>query len=108
MLSSLLNKRITIEQSTPSVNAAGTPIETWSDYLETWAGVYTPYRNVQYLDGEVLVYTTEFTIRYNTVTSEIDNTYRIKYDDMYYEILQLSEIGNKEGIKIITTSWKNE
>lgn len=108
MISAILNKEIIIEKGTVTINASGTPNLTWAEYHKTWAGVYTPYRNVQYIDGEMLVYTTEFTIRYSSKTKDINNKYRIYYNSNYYKILQISEIGNKEGIKIVTIAWENE
>jgi len=108
MISSVLNKQIIIQQGAQSTNTVGSPTITWSDYLKTWASVYSPYRNVQYSDGELLEYTTEFTIRYNSVTKEITNKFRIYYDGDYYKINQISEIGNKEGLKLITVMFEDE
>ena len=108
MISALLNKKITIQEGIPSTNDVGSPILNWHSYMTTWAGVYTPYRNVQFGDGEQLVYTTEFTIRHNDKTKEITNKFRVYYDGDYYHINQISEIGNKEGYKLITTMWEDD
>jgi head-tail adaptor len=107
MISALLNKRISIEKSTFATNSAGTSTLVWEQYLEAWASIYTPYRRTEYNDGEMFIYTTEFTIRYNDITIPINNKYRIKYKDNYYKIEQISEIGIKEGFKIITTAFDN-
>jgi SPP1 family predicted phage head-tail adaptor len=109
MISSVLNKKIIIEQGTDSKNAVGTPTLTWAEYITIWAGVYTPFRDVQYDENAGLfTYITEFTIRYNKITKEITNKYRINYDDRYYKIQQISEIGNREGFKLITIAWEDD
>ena len=89
MISSLLNKKIVIEQSTIVKDAIGSPAKVWTSYLETWAGIFTPTRTVQYDDREQLIYTTEFTIRHNSRSKLINNKFRIKYNDNYYKINQI-------------------
>ncbi len=108
MISSLLNKKIVIEQSTMVKDAIGSPTRVWSLYLETCAGVYTPTRTVQYGDREQLIYTTEFTIRHNSRSKLINNKFRIKYNGNYYKINQIVDVENKTGIKFITTMYDDE
>jgi len=108
MISAVLNKKIIIEKSTITKDAIGSPVKTWTEYLETWAGVYTPYRNVEFNDREQLVYTTEFTIRYNNKTKYITNKYRVKYNDNYYKINQIVPLEDKIGIRLITTMFDDE
>lgn len=108
MISALLNKKIEIEQGVHTTNAAGTPVFAWVSYHEPYAGVYTPNKSTRFEDGEMLVYTTEFTVRYNSKTKLVNNKFRIKYNNDYYKILQISEIGNKEGIKFITIAFEDD
>jgi head-tail adaptor len=106
---SLLNKFITIERGIPSINSVGTPVLIWENYLDTYAGVYVPSQDIKYSsNGELFALSTEFTIRYNAETKEINNKYRISYDGDYYKILQKKEIGIKEGWKLICIAFDNE
>ncbi|MCE5346802.1 MAG: head-tail adaptor protein [Bacteroidales bacterium] len=96
-----LNKLITIEKGVSGDNLAGSSITTYSEYITTYANVYVRSGNVRFNESEELIYTTEFTIRYNTLTREIDNEYRIKYNNKYYSIIEIIEIEPRSFIKII-------
>jgi head-tail adaptor len=109
MISSKLNKTIVVQLGTDGVNTVGSPVFTWSDYMTTYAGVYVPSGDTRTNDdGELFVYRTEFTIRHNSKTKIINNKYRISYNDDYYKIVQVSEIGIKEGIKIIAIAFDDD
>jgi len=108
MLSTILNRKIEFEQSNVVKDAIGSPAKVWTSYLETWAGIFTPTRTVQYDDREQLVYTTEFTIRHNNKSKLINNKFRIKYNDNYYKINQIVDVENKAGIMFITTMYDDE
>jgi SPP1 family predicted phage head-tail adaptor len=102
MLSSQLNKRITIEKGTIGVNAVGSPSLSWTAYSTIWAKVYVSSGDTKMeVDGELLTYRTEFTIRYNNSTKQINNKYRVNYNNEIYKIMQIQEIGIKEGFKLV-------
>lgn len=106
MISSKLNKTIVIERGDTSVNSVGSPIFVWSNYIDTYSGVYVPSNDTRFTsNGEQFSFRTEFTVRYNSDTKIINNKYRINYNNNYYKILQVSEIGIKEGIKIIAVAF---
>lgn len=108
MISSKLNKVIIIEQGLHTINAVGSPTFVWEEYMTTYAGIYVPSGDTRLTEnGELFTYRTEFIIRYNSNTKIINNKYRIKYDNNYYKIVQVSEMGNKEGIKIIAVAFED-
>lgn len=109
MDAALLNKIIFIEKGVDSVSTIGSPKLTWQDYIRTFANVYTPSGDARltYGAGEEFTYTTIFKIRYNSLTKALTNKYRIKYNDIYYKIVKVSEIGIKEGIELTTVYFYN-
>lgn len=108
MLGALLKDKIIIEKGTPGTSSQLSPLLNYSEYVEVYAGVYVRSGVTQYNESEELLYTTEFTIRYNKVTKEINNKYRIKYNDDYYRIIEVIETERKHTIKIITQRFYGE
>lgn len=108
MISALLNRKIEIEQGVHSTNAAGTPVFAWVSYHEPYANVYTPNKSTRFEDGEMLVYTTEFTVRYNSKTSLVNNKFRIKYNNDYYKIVQIVELEYRKSLKFITIAFEDD
>ena len=108
MISALLNKKILIEKGTETRTSVLSPTMTYSKYMETWANVYVRTANVLFDDNEQLVFTTEFTIRYNSKSKEIDNKYRIKYNNQYYRILEIIEVEPKHTLKLIAEHFYSD
>lgn len=108
MLSSLLNKRILIEKGTDSTTSILSSKPVYEEYISTWANVYVRSGVTRFNENEELFFTTEFTIRYNTLSKEINNKYRIKYNNQYYQIIEIIETEPKHTIKIIATHWYGE
>jgi SPP1 family predicted phage head-tail adaptor len=108
MLSQQLNKVITIEKGTISKNSIGTPEYSWNTYITTYAKVLVLSNDTRFTSqGQLFSYRTEFSIRYNSDTKVINNKYRVKYNDDYYKIIAIQEIGIKEGFKLITVGFED-
>lgn len=80
MRAGALNKRVQIDAPTEvKGNLGGTTI-TFAEYARRWA-------NVKYVSGseklsaeqEQAIYNTVITIRYDSKTAQIDNSYRVNY-----------------------------
>lgn len=108
MLAGLLNKKILIEKGTSGVTSVLSHKLEYEEYCTTYANVYVRGADVRFNESEELVFTTEFTIRYNSKTKEINNKYRIKYNDQYYRILEVIETEHKAAIKIIAEHFYGE
>jgi head-tail adaptor len=102
-----LNKLIYIEQGIAGTTTSASPKLNWTQYCRTYANVYTPAGDARltYGTGEEFVYTTIFKIRYNSRTSILTNKYRVKYNDIYYKIVKVEEIGIKEGMALTCTFY---
>jgi len=105
MLSALLNKRITIQKGTKTTTSMHSSTITYEDYCTIWSNVYVRSSVSQFNESETLLTTTEFTFRYNSTTKEIDNTYRINYNNSLYKILEVIETESKHTLKIIAQHW---
>lgn len=108
MISALLNKKILVEKGTSGVTSVLSHKLEYAEYCTTFANVYVRGADVRFNESEELVFTTEFTIRYNSKTKEINNKYRVKYNDQYYRILEVIETEPKAAIKIIAEHFYGE
>jgi SPP1 family predicted phage head-tail adaptor len=109
MLSALLNRVITIEKGITTVNSVGTPAFIWSAYIDTYSGIYNPSGDTRFTqDGQIIAYSTVFTIRYNNDTKLINNKYRIKYNGNIYKIVQVEQVGRKDTIKLTAITFNDD
>jgi len=102
-----LNKFITIEWETTTVNAVGTPTEGYQGMVkEKWAEMRVLTGGSEYGGEGTLPFTrVEFTIRYD---EEVNYKCRIKYDHQYYEIGHIEEVGRKHFQRIKCVVWEGE
>ena len=108
MISSRLNKLITIQKSTSGVSDVISPEPTWEDYMVTYANVYNRAGDTRFSEVEEFVYTTEFEIRYNSLSREINNKYQVIYNEQTYRIIQVIETEYRHAIKIIGVLYYGE
>jgi len=108
MIVSELNKRITVRVLTDGYNADTSPNDTPSDYMSTLAKVYVRSGMVKIGDNEEFIYSTEFTLRYNSLSKMIDNKYEIVYNDKRYKIIEVIEVDPPmtTAIKFITSRYE--
>jgi head-tail adaptor len=105
MISALLNKVITIEKGTSGTSSVKSPKPIYEEYMFPYSNVYIRSGVTRFNESEELVSVTEFTIRYNSKSKDINNKYRIKYNDQYYRIIEVIETEPKHAIKIITEHY---
>lgn len=102
MITSSLNKRITIQKGVDKSSNYDSSYLEFTDYIKPYANVYVRSGVISNTDnGEDILFTTEFTIRYNTLSKAINNEYRILYNNQYYNVIEVIEIEPKHAIKII-------
>lgn len=98
-----LDRRITIEVRTVTQNDAGAPVESWAEFATVWAQK-TDLRGDEFFaaqkeNGEI---TTRFRIRH---FAGLKAEMRIAYDGLYYDIVQLMELGRRDGWEILARAW---
>jgi SPP1 family predicted phage head-tail adaptor len=99
-----LNKMITIQENTVAKDAGGMSKTVWTDYISVWASKYV--RTGQMKDGEHssrVEENVEWTTWYR---EDINYNMRIKYENQYYRIEFIDELGDKEGLRIVTNVIK--
>lgn len=95
------NKLITVNKITSGVDSINSPIPITEEYINTWSSVYFRSVDIKYTDPQGLLYTTEFTIRWNQKTSLINSQYQIVYNNQTYSIKEVIETEPRQTLKII-------
>jgi len=100
MITSTLNKFITIEKGTMGKDAVGAPSSSYVVVSNVWANMFIRSVDTRFTtEGSLPISTTEWTIRYR---DDVDIKCRIIYDGDYYKILSVEKVGRKEALKITT------
>lgn len=94
-----LNQRILLQTKVETQSDTGFMTVSWAYYLSVWANV-KPFRGREYHEADrVNAETTSwFLIRYRRGLSP---TMRIVYEGRNYDILDIQEVGKREGTKIL-------
>jgi SPP1 family predicted phage head-tail adaptor len=101
MKSERLDRRITIEQQTETIDGYGQRVKTWSVLTTCWASVVLNIgRQTVASQNIVTERTVDFKIRYRT---DLNLNMRIIYNDTYYNIEDINELGREDGLMIKTT-----
>lgn len=106
MLSSRLDKIITLEKYTSSTDEYGEFISSYVKVKDTFASVNVKDGNTQYDElGPIVIVNVDFRIRY---FEGLNYQYRIKYNNDYYKILYIQELGRKSEYIIKTILFEDE
>jgi SPP1 family predicted phage head-tail adaptor len=99
MLTGLLNRVIEFEEKTDTKGDFGSITSEWVFFKRTKASVTVNAVNNSYSEntGEVVNYITTFITRYDR---NITYAHRIQYNNNYYKIRTIQEMGRKEGLMI--------
>lgn len=98
MRAGLLDRKITLQTQTETLNSFREVVKTWTDLVTVRAQV-TPMRGneIYKADRPVSLKTTKFVIRYRT---DLDEEVRIKYKNEYYNVVHIAEIGRRVGLEL--------
>ena len=99
-----LDRRIKIQSYTTNTNPYGELLEVWTDLDEVWAQIERKPTATEKNSSEqmVSVNSVVFIIRYSSTTKTIKPHHRVKYDNKYYNILGVHEVGRQDRIRLIT------
>lgn len=97
-----LDRRIVLEQNTPTRDSLGAPIASWATFATVWAQV-RPQRGTEPFQGdqENPRRPTTFRLRYR---GDLTEDMRIVYAGDTYDIESIAEIGRQEGLEITATA----
>ena len=105
MFAGRLDRRIKLQSSVRALDGVGQQVENWSDYITCWASVKPISDGERFGGGEIKAYATHrFQIRWHTMISGLDATWRVQYDGREYEISGVKELGRREGFEITATA----
>jgi SPP1 family predicted phage head-tail adaptor len=91
-----LNRQITLQSKTDTIDANGYDKPTWTDVKTVWAAIKTTGSREFYAAQKQIAETTKvFKIRYTAVDSQM----RIKYGNGIYEILGINNV-NEANIEL--------
>lgn len=115
-----LDRRIDIERKTATQNGYGQEVENWSKIATRRPAAVKPVRgDERYVaDQFVAKQQVEFTIRWAAIVSDVSPLDRIIYpsvtnpaevdDPNVYDIIEVSELGRREGLRIIAARRAEE
>ena len=95
MRSGRLDRRVTIQTLTETLDKYGDPVQSWVDQVTVWASVQPlrgdePFENQQTLSKA----TTKFRIRYNSDIT-ITVKHRLVLDSVNYDIIHIAQRGTR-------------
>ena len=104
MITSDFRKLITIERESTAKNRVGTQTETYTFLKQKYADLYVAGGTSQYGQEGTLPFSADiFVIRYD---ADVDYKCRIIYNNNYYKIEHIEEVGRKQFMRIKTVVWE--
>ncbi len=94
-----LDRRITISVKTATRDSYGAEIIGWSTLATVWAQVM-PLSGREYFTAAQFVPEAELKIRIR-FREDFDETAKITYNNIDYDILHIAEIGRQDGLEIV-------
>ena len=100
-----LDRRITIQRATLTLNDYGERAETWGTLATVWAEVQYKVGGGESLQSDQVFseQRVHFIIRYSSDVSSVRPSDRVSYNGNIYQIEGVQEIGRGEGFRIVTT-----
>jgi SPP1 family predicted phage head-tail adaptor len=98
-----LDRRITLQQLTPTRDEIGSVIEAWENQYVLWAEIPKQNGNESLIaDADRASESRQFRIRYRAGISP--NAHRVSYQDKTYDIRHIGEEG-RQNYLLITATW---
>lgn len=98
MQAGTLDRRITIQALTVTLDDLGGIVETWGDVATVWAR-FLPGAGREAYNAAAVHATAEarFRLRWR---SDVTTVHRVSYDGKSWDILAVDEIGRREGLEL--------
>lgn len=100
-----LERRIVLERFTETRDAYNEPVKTWAT-LATRSASYEPIRDSErFRAGETAANASaRFIIRHSAAVADLNPKDRLTFEGVAHDILNVKEIGRREGIEITTAA----
>jgi SPP1 family predicted phage head-tail adaptor len=94
-----MDRLITIQRNTPTINDYGESVANWSDLATVWAQQQTVKALEKWVSQQVKAeIDVKFRIRYR---SDVTPMNRLVFEDRVFDIISVSEVGRREALDII-------
>lgn len=104
-----LDRHITIQRATTTLNEFNEPIVTWGDLTTVWAKHRDASATESYRAQEVgAQITARFTVRWSTVIATVNPSDRIGFDDRLYNITAVRDVGRNRWREIDAVARADE
>lgn len=94
-----LDRRIIIEQNTPTLNSHGDEVDSWATLATVWAE-FVPLRGAEKFQSEQTLAQADYRFRIRHRT-DVTPKERIKLNGDIYDITAVLEIRRKQGTEIL-------
>ena len=100
-----MDRRITLERFATTRDEYNSPVEIWTTLATVWAA-YEPIRDGEkFRAGETAAgLSARFVIRWSSTVSALNPKDRLTFDGKTYAILNVKEIGRREGLELTTAA----
>lgn len=110
-----LDRRIVIQRKTQTLDAYGSPVETWTELSTRWAALTPVNGDERFSTPEINAsQQVEFLVRWSSSIADLTPQDRILYpvpsgdspeipDASVYDLVAVHEVGRREALRIIAT-----
>jgi SPP1 family predicted phage head-tail adaptor len=99
-----MDRRITLERFTETVDQFNEPVKAWGALAIRWASYEPISDGERFRAGETAATASaRFVIRHSAVVADLNPKDRLTFDGAAWQILHVKEIGRREGIEISAT-----
>ena len=96
-----LDRRVTLQRFTSTVDAYNEPVLTWATLAVRWASYEPLSDGERFRAGETAAdASARFVIRWSSTVEDLNPKDRLTFDGVTYQILRVKEIGRREGLEI--------
>lgn len=96
-----LDRRITLQRATVTTDSFNNPVQTWATLVTVWASKLDVRDSERVAAKEVgAEIGTRFQIRWSETVRDLNPKDRLVYADRTYEIVNVKEVGRREGLEI--------
>jgi SPP1 family predicted phage head-tail adaptor len=104
-----LDRRMTIQRATVTLNEFNEPVETWSDHARVWTRRRDASATESYRAQEVgAQITARFTVRWSSQTEDLNPRDRLSFDGRLYNITAVRDVGRNRWREIDAVARADE
>lgn len=96
-----LDRRVTLRRYSLDHDQQNNPVEVWTDLATVWASWRRATANERLVSGQVGAQVTDvFELHWSPTVAALDPKDRLSFAGRDYDIIEVTEIGRREGLLI--------